>query len=169
MITFRDVTAPQSFPGVPTRSVANATCTAWGHQSGSEQAPKMPSTIFSVLVIENIDNWQKISGNNGQLLNRCSRCNCDFFHPNVSLQLCRHQHTMQALTGDRKRPTTSFYFREPVDSREPVDKPFLTPDDSRTCSTYCYQNQSITKTAGTLQSSTLQNWPTFHILAPPAQ
>ena len=48
-ITFRDVIAHPSFPGVPTRSVASATCTAWGHKSGPKQAPKvlfMPSSLY---------------------------------------------------------------------------------------------------------------------------
>ena len=89
-ITFRDVSAPPSFLGVPTRSVASATCTPWGHQSGPKQAPKVTSTLFSVVAFENKSDCSKIRGSNGQLFNRCHKCNCDFFHPNVALQVCRH-------------------------------------------------------------------------------
>ena len=103
-ITFADVIVPPSFTGVPTRSVASATCTARGHQSSLKQAPKVPSTLFSVLALEDKNDCSKISGSNGQMFQRCNRCNCYFFHPNVLLQVCRHQHAKQVLKGDRKLP-----------------------------------------------------------------
>ena len=139
-ITFRNVISPPSFPGVPTRSVANATCTKWEHQSGPKQALKMPSTPISVLAFEDKNDCSKIRGSKGQLFNRCNRCNCDFFHPSVSLQVCRHQHAKQVLKGDRKLPDNIIFLREPINLREPVGKLFLTADDSRTFSTYSCQN-----------------------------
>ena len=107
-ITFRNVIAPPSFPRVPTRSMASATCTAWGHQSVPNRAPKVPSAVFPVLAFEDKSDYSKIRGHNEQLFNRWNRCNCDFFHQNVSLQVCRHQHTRQVLTGDRKLPDDVF-------------------------------------------------------------
>ena len=103
-----NVIAPPSFPKVSTWLVASATCTAWGHQSVSKQAPKVLSALFSVLTFEDKCDCLKIKGNNGQLFNKCNKCNCDFFHQNVVLQVCRHQHVRQVMTGDTKLPNDVF-------------------------------------------------------------
>ena len=79
-------------------------CSACGHQSGPKQALKVPSTLFSILAFEDNNNCSKIRGSNGQLFNSCNRSNCDFFHPNLSLPICRHQHAKQVLKGDKKLP-----------------------------------------------------------------
>ena len=109
-MTFRNVIAPPSFPKVPTRLVASAIWTTWGHQSGPEQAPKMQSTICSILAFEDVNDCSNFRGNNGQLFNRCDSYNCDFFHQNVLLQLCRHRHVGQVLTGDRELPDNVLSF-----------------------------------------------------------
>ena len=46
-----------------------------------KQASKVPSTIFSVLAFEDMNDCSRIRGNNGQLFNRCNRCNYDFSSP----------------------------------------------------------------------------------------
>ena len=111
----------------------------------------------------------KIRGNNGQLFNRCNRCNCDFFHSNVPLQLRRHCHARQVLTRDRKLPDAILSLPGAIDSRESVSKLSPTADESRTFGMYSCQNYNITKTTGTLLSSALQNWPICRILPPLAQ
>ena len=103
-ITFHNVLAPPSFPWVPTWPMASATCTVWGRQSGPKQALKVPSTLFLVLSFEEKNDCSKIGEGNGQLFNRCNRCNCNFCHQNVSLQVCQHQHAKQVLKGDIKLP-----------------------------------------------------------------
>ena len=101
-ITFCDVVVTPSFPGVPTRLVASANCTTWGHQSSVEEALKVPSIFFAILVFKGRNACSKIRGSNRQLFNKCNRYNCDSLHPNVSLQVCRHPHVNQVLKGDRK-------------------------------------------------------------------
>ena len=104
-VTFCNVIAPPSFPGV-TWSVAK-------RHLHRMRTPIRPSTIFAVLAFEEMNDCLKTRENNGQLLNRC---NSDFFHSNLSLQLCQHQHAKQVLKGDRKLPDNTFSFRESIDS-----------------------------------------------------
>lgn len=50
-----------------------------------------------------------VGQHNGQLFHKYDRCNCDFYHPNMLLQLCQHRHRRQVLIGDRKLPNNVFF------------------------------------------------------------
>lgn len=91
--------------------------------------------LACLLAFENIIGCSKIRGNSGQLFNRWDGCNCEFFNPNASLQLCQHLHVRQVLTAYSRLPDNVFSFRDPTDSREPVSKLSPNADDSRTFST----------------------------------
>ena len=138
-ITFRDAIAPPSFPGLP-RGRWPTPLAPHGTPIRPEQASTVPSTISPIMAFKDVNDCSKVRGSNGQMFNRCDRCNCDFFHPNVSLQACRHQHARKVLTGDRKLPDNVFFLPGAYRLTRPVGELFPTADDSRTFTTYSCQD-----------------------------
>lgn len=139
--TFCDVISPPSLPGVPTWSVANATCTAWGHYWSPEHIPKGHATILSDLVLKDILPCMIVNENNGQWFNRFAMdANYGLVSSNLLLLFCWRHYVKWVLTSYSSSPKACFPSREPLASCELVREFPSILDGSNTFSTYRDQN-----------------------------
>ena len=103
LITFCDAISAPSLPGVPTRSVANATCTAWGHHWLPEHSSKGQAIILLDPALKTILTCTIADQNNGQWFNQFAMdANCSLVPLNPLLPFLRHRNAKRVLTSYSK-------------------------------------------------------------------
>ena len=144
-ITFCDLFTPSSFPGVPAWSVANATCTAWRHQSAPSKFQRCPQPSYQYwlsktwMIAQRLEEGQPMGSHLTDptdviMISFIQTCHCNLVG---TAMWGKSWHVTESC------PTTSFPFREPIDSHKPVSELSLTVGDSRTFGTHSYQKSII--------------------------